>query len=88
MIFKARAKCLEIKSHKKWKYNDDICIGCGKNNETVEEFLSCNGYKDEKSDKHVNYEWVFTGTVKEMFELAKVVSRRLKVREKLLEGIT
>jgi hypothetical protein len=26
--------------------------------------------------------------LKEMFELAKVVSRRLKVRDKLLEGIT
>ena len=45
MIFKARAKCLDIKIHKKWKYKDDVCIGCGKNSETEEEFLSCKGYK-------------------------------------------
>ena len=54
----------------------------------MEEFLSCNGFKDKNRDKEVKYDWVFTGSVDEMFELAKVVSRRLKVREKLLEGIT
>ena len=53
VIFKARAKCLDIKIHKKWKYKDDVCIGCGKNSETVEE---CNGYKDKNSDKEVKYE--------------------------------
>ena len=39
VIFKARAKCLDIKSHKQWKYKDDVCIGCGKNSETVEEWI-------------------------------------------------
>ena len=38
VIFKARAKCLDIKMHKKWKYKDDICIGCGEKSETVKEF--------------------------------------------------
>jgi hypothetical protein len=89
VIFKARAMCLDIKTHKKWKYKDDICIGCGKKSETVEEFLSCNAYKDKNSENVVEYDWVFTGSAKEMFDLAKVVSRRLKVREnywkKLLE---
>ena len=45
-------------------------------------------YKDKNSEMDVKYDWVFTGSAKEMFELAKVVSRRLKVRDKLLEGIT
>ena len=45
--------CLDIKMHKKWKYKYDVCIGCGKNSETVEE---CNGYKDKNSDKEVKYE--------------------------------
>jgi hypothetical protein len=88
VIFKARAKCLDIKIHKKWKYKDDVCIGCGKTSETEEELLLCKGYKDKNSEKEVKYDWVFTGSAKEMFELAKVVSRRLKVRDKLLEGIT
>ena len=88
VIFKARAKCLELKTHKKWKYSDDICIGCGNKSETEEELLSYRGFKDKNNDKEVKYGWVFTGSVNEMFELAKVVSRRLKLREKLLEGIT
>ena len=54
----------------------------------MEEFLSCNGYKDKNDEKEVEFDWIFKGSEKEKFELAKVVSRRLKVRNKLLEGIT
>ena len=28
LIFKARGRNLDIKGHKKWKYDDDICVGC------------------------------------------------------------
>ena len=28
IIFKARGRNLDIKEHKKWKYDDDICVGC------------------------------------------------------------
>ena len=43
LIFKTRGKNLEIKAHKKWKYNDNICVGCEEREETEEEFLSCPG---------------------------------------------
>ena len=42
LIFKTRGKNLEIKAHKKWKYNDNICVGCEEREETEEEFLSLN----------------------------------------------
>ena len=39
VMFKMRGKTLEIKEHKKWKYENVICVGCGKNNETEKELL-------------------------------------------------
>ena len=40
LIFKARGKNLDIKEHKKWKYKDNLCIGCNTRIETEEELLS------------------------------------------------
>jgi hypothetical protein len=36
-IFKARRKTLDIKLHKKWKYDDKLCSGCKINEESCEE---------------------------------------------------
>ena len=41
LIYKARGRTLEIKAHKKWRYEDNLCVGCGINDETEEELLSC-----------------------------------------------
>ena len=41
LIFKARGRNLDIKTHKKWKYDDDLCVGCGKNVESEEELITC-----------------------------------------------
>ena len=41
LIFKARAQKLDIKMHKKWKYDDTVCVGCGQKDETGEEILTC-----------------------------------------------
>ena len=40
VIYKARGKSLDIKTHKKWKYEPLQCIGCEKNTETVDEILT------------------------------------------------
>lgn len=40
-IYKARGKTLDIKMHKKWKYEDTLCSGCKLNPESVEEILKC-----------------------------------------------
>ena len=43
VIFKMRGKKLEIKDHRKWKYDDNLCVGCSAIIETENELLSCPG---------------------------------------------
>ena len=49
LVFKAKGRTLERKSKKRWKFDDYACVGCGKNEETEEEFVSCPGFKGCKS---------------------------------------
>ena len=91
LIYKARGMCLDLKTHKKWKYKDDICVRCEKHSETGDLFIYCSGYGEGKHDKEIKnmqYNIFFDGSSSEMHILAKVISRRLKIREKLLEEIT
>ena len=41
VIFKCRSKTLEIKDHQRYKYNDNTCRRCGKEDETVEHIVNC-----------------------------------------------
>ena len=87
LIFKARGRNLDIKTHKKWRYEDKICVGCNQNEESEEEFLSCKGFCDEKEilvDK-ISYCWLFGDSVDKMVIVAKELSNRLKVRKKILD---
>ena len=86
-VFKARAKCLDIKMQKPWKYKDILCIGCGVESETGDELISCLCYSNDKVIEPMFYDWFFNGTVSEMNKLAKEMKRRLKVRDKMLEEI-
>ena len=47
LIFKARGRNLEIKTHKKWRYEDEICVGCGENIESEDELLLCTGFSEK-----------------------------------------
>ena len=40
-IAKARAKTLELKTHKSWKYDDKLCSGCNTREESGDEILTC-----------------------------------------------
>ena len=89
LIYKARGRTLEIKAHKKWRYEDNLCVGCGKNDETEEEILSCPGLMDTDETKiNISYSWFFGDSVKNKVKVAKIVRKRLKVREKILDGPT
>ena len=83
LIFKARGRTLAIKTHKKWKFDDNICVGCEDKMETENEFLTCRGLGDVEN---VSYEMVFGESVEDMIKLAKVIRQRLKAREKILDG--
>ena len=89
-IYKARSMTLDIKTQKSWKYCDKLCIGCGVNIETVEEILLCTGLKtetekDEKVPQPEFYNVLFIGKTSEMSEVAKILMKRLKVRDKLMD---
>ena len=90
LIFKARGKNLDIKEHKKWKYKDNICIGCNTRIETEEEILSCPGLSEENEDSSeiLSFNLVFGDSVSDRIKVAKKIRKRLKIRERLLEEIT
>ena len=74
---------------KQWKYSNNMCIGCGINNETGEEIISCSGY-GETSDlggKPVLYSNYYYGTTSEMSRTARIMMKRLKTRENLMEKV-
>ena len=87
LIFKARGRNLDLKTHKKWKYEDDLCVGCGENVESEEEFIRCEGLKtsNEESSEKFSYNWFFEDSVSKMIMVASMIEKRLKRRKKILE---
>ena len=76
---------LDLKTLKKWKYKDDFCVGCGKKSETVEEFLSCPGLRDNCDGDNSSYNCVFGENVADMEVLASKIKRWLKLRQKIID---
>ena len=86
MIFAARGRNLEIKEHKKWKYSDNICVGCDKENESENELLSCPGLVKQGHHKtKLLYESLYSENTYEMFRVGTEIRKRLKCRKKILE---
>ena len=89
LIFKARGKTLDIKTYKKWKYDYDLCVGCGVNVETVDEILTCTGYSDKNDTTNkLTFSLLYSGNTRQMVEIGKVLQKKLKMRQKIIEGIT
>ena len=85
LIFKARGKTLDIKMQKRWKYDDTLCTGCGKNEETGQEILMC----DELSEnpQNISYSWFYKQLVSDQVSAAKVkIKRKVKRRSNLRKG--
>ena len=53
VIFSIRSKTLDIKTWNSWKYNNDLCVMCMEERDTMKHFVSCEGYEDTLS---VNWE--------------------------------
>ena len=88
LIFKARGRNLNIKEHKRWKYEDTLCVGCNEKNESENELLSCPGFSEtnEIIYEEIIYSLVFGNKVSEMVKVAKEIRKMLKVREKLMDN--
>ena len=70
---------MDITLQKKWKYDDKLCSGCLKNEESAEEILAC----DElgKNEKNLKYSDIFSDSVSEQISVAKVLERKRKRRK-------
>ena len=85
-IFKARGKILDIKTQQKWKYEDNICVGCQENIESGEEILRCKTLG--KNEKEISYEWFYSDMVFKQIEAGKLMIKKLRKRKTIREGIT
>ena len=83
-IFNARGRNLDIKMHKKWKYNDMLCIGCSEKEESETEVLVCKGLGEAKK---FDYDMFFCENTQTQIEIGKEMLQRLKNRKKILENI-
>ena len=71
---------------KRWKYDDTLCTGCGKNEETGQEILMCD--KLSENPKTISYSWFYKELVQDQVSAAKIMMKKLKLREKLREEVT
>ena len=87
LIFKARSRNLDIKTHKKWKYDDDLYVGCGINVESEEELITCESFSanNEKASENYSYNCFLGDSVMKMVMVAKMIDKRIKIRKNLLE---
>ena len=86
-ICKARSKTLDLKTHKKWKYENIHCIGCKVNDESGDEVLHCESFGSYKiGEAKPNYNWFYSDSVNDMIYCAKIMMTRLKVRNSMLEN--
>ena len=84
-IFKARSQTLDIKTQKKWKYDDKACVGCNVREETGEEILNCWYFGKDEQTKPITYD-MFYGAISDMIMVANVMMKKLKVRENILDN--
>ena len=84
-IFKARSKTVDVKMQKKWKYDDILCSGCGKNEETGEEILSCKSFGNSSDN---SYSGFYSDNVDDQTNVAKQMMKRMKIRKKIREEVT
>ena len=86
MICKARGKTLDIKLQIRWKYNDTLCSGCKVNENSVDDMLGFGSF-GESSEK-ISYSLFYSNEVLDQISVGKVMMKKLKAKEKMIEEIT
>ena len=86
IIFKARTETLDLKSYKKWKFEDILCVACKEKEETGEEILKCKILNKENKDDYENilYDWFYTDEIEKLVVAGKLLQRNLQEREKIV----
>ena len=83
---KARGKIFDIKTQQKWKYEDNLCVGCQQNIESGEQILLCKSLGE--NEKKITYEWFYSDNVSKQIEAGKMRIKKLRKRKLIREGIT
>ena len=86
LIFKARAKTLDIKVQKGWKYDDLLCSGCQVREESGDELLFCKSFGE--NSENITYSWFYSEKAQEQVSAARLMMAKLKARERIREEIT
>ena len=81
IIFSLRSKTLDIKEFQPWKYFDNICVKCKTTEETIQHFLTCSSYQTETE---ICWEDVNENNIERQIEIAKIVEKRMKIRQVIL----
>ena len=91
LIFKARSQTLDIKTQRKWKYADKICIGCRLKEESGDEILVCDilNKENRQENKPIGYDWFYSENVCDIVKVGILMQNGLKERDRVLEaGVT
>ena len=84
-------KTIDIKTQRKWKYSDIICIGCESKEETAQEIMTCKILNNENRTAidPINYDMFFGNNISDKVKAARLIKNGLKRRQLILEiGIT
>ena len=79
---------MDIKLQKKWKYSDTMCSGCSENEESREEILLCASFGETSEKIPFSYGWFYSGKVENQILVARILVKKLKMRQKIIEEIT
>jgi len=83
-IFQIRSGTFDVKTLRKWDYNDNLCVACQLKEENMGHFMTCEAYgRKPKAD----WENIYGNRCenKEMVLIAQEATARKKLRKKLLE---
>ena len=82
IIFSVRAGTFDVKSQRQWKYSDNLCVGCEKQEETFGHFMQCESLGETKQS---HWENIFNNNTQEQYEIAKEVKTRRDKRDIVLK---
>ena len=85
-IFKIRAGTFDVKTWRKWEYQDNLCVACQEFEETMDHFMKCKYYKQTKKYE-TNWKEIIEDSTRneEKILVAKEAIERKKLRKKLLQ---
>ena len=84
IIFSMRSKTLDKKDYQPWMYENELCVLCGLQSETMQHFMTVLAYENKTCE-----DWwkIDENYAQVQFEVASVVEKRLSERDIMLDKI-